>query len=354
MGSERDVPRLNRGLARYETDYYAILGVPLTADAKQIRRGYLQAAKGLHPDRFVNNPEAAERANFLFAKMVSPAHEVLGKERERGEYDAIIRMRLKRLLEAPPPDLWPQGEAVKGLAESANWEEEYLKRVQQIAAEQYTAMDTLLSKMEQLSELNLAYLLLKAGYSRASSSPTPRTTSGFSAGGGIPAGTPLSTPPVASPRVTQPPPPASSGVATSAEPSAAKPSPAQTRFLQALEMIERKQYRDAVQYLNFAISAEPNVARYYLHRGIAHLKQGNTGMAKADFLQVTRLEPGNAELMLEVRRWLQQIAPQQPVAGSSSSRQTSQAQKVVPPPSSPLKKEDKSGGFWGRLFGKKK
>jgi len=112
-------------------------------------------------------------------------------------------------------------------------------------------------------------------------------------------------------------------------------------------MIERKQYRDAVQYLNFAISAEPNVARYYLHRGIAHLKQGNAGMAKADFLQVSRLEPANAELMAEVRRWLQQVTTQQPVP--SPSRQTSQAQKVVPPP-----RKENNGGFLSRLFGRKK
>ncbi|MFS8865507.1 J domain-containing protein, partial [Synechococcus sp. H55.9] len=72
MGSNSDVPRLSRGLARYETDHFAILGVPLTADSKGIRRGYLQAAKALHPDRFVGDPEGAERANVLFAKLVSP------------------------------------------------------------------------------------------------------------------------------------------------------------------------------------------------------------------------------------------------------------------------------------------
>lgn len=103
MGSNSNVPRLNRGLARYETDHFAILGVPLTADSKGIRRGYLQAAKALHPDRFVGDPEGAERANILFAKLVNPANEVLTKERERGEYETVLKMRIKRLLETPPP-----------------------------------------------------------------------------------------------------------------------------------------------------------------------------------------------------------------------------------------------------------
>ncbi|MFS8824368.1 J domain-containing protein, partial [Synechococcus sp. R6-6] len=102
MGSNSNVPRLNRGLARYETDHFAILGVPLTADSKGIRRGYLQAAKALHPDRFVGDPEGAERANILFAKLVNPANEVLTKERERGEYETVLKMRIKRLLETPP------------------------------------------------------------------------------------------------------------------------------------------------------------------------------------------------------------------------------------------------------------
>ncbi|MEN9278710.1 MAG: tetratricopeptide repeat protein, partial [Thermostichus sp. DG_1_5_bins_95] len=145
--------------------------------------------------------------------------------------------------------------------------------------------------------------------------------------------------PVAAPSVPTAPP----------QPPTSKLSPAETRFLQALDMIERKQYRDAVQYLNFAIGAEPNVARYYLHRGIAHLKQGNTGMARADFVQVTRLDPGNAELMSEVRRWMQQTGPQQPVVGAAGGRQTTQAQKVVTPPP----KKEKEGGFFSRLFGKK-
>lgn len=350
MGANSDVPRLTRGLAKYETDYYAILGVPITADAKEIRRGYLKAAKSLHPDRFIGDPAAAERANLLFARLVSPANEVLSKDRERGEYEAILKMRIKRLLESPPADLWPQGEAVKGLAESANWQEEYVKRVQELAAELYSSMDGILSKGEQLSELNLAYLLLKADYKGIPASS--RTTSSPSTLGGIPARTTISTP-TPSARVTGTPaaaPPPSVPTAPP-EPPAPKLSPGETRFIQALDMIERKQYRDAIQYLNYAISVEPNVARYYLHRGIAHLKQGNTGMARADFLQATRLEPNNTELMLEVRRWMQQTGPQQPVAGAASSRQTAQAQKVMPPPP---KKNDNSGGFWDRLFGKKK
>lgn len=240
----------------------------------------------------------------------------------------------------PPPDLWPSGEAVKGLAEHPHWQEEYVRRVEKLAKEQYSSMETLLEKTEQLSELNLAYLLLKAGYQGIPTPSPSRTTVG-----GIPA-SPVVAPPSRPPVQPVPTPP-----------PAPKLSPAETRFIQALDMIERKQYRDAVQYLNFAISAEPNVARYYLHRGIAHLKQGNAGMAKADFMQASRLEPANAELMAEVRRWMQQVTTQQPVPVPKdsvpptrvASRQTSQAQKVVPPP----RKED-NGGFLSRLFGKKK
>ncbi|MEN9221461.1 MAG: DnaJ domain-containing protein, partial [Thermostichus sp. BF3_bins_97] len=206
MGSSSDVPRINRGLARYETDYFAILGVPLTADSKGIRRGYLQAAKALHPDRFVGDPDAAERANLLFAKLVSPANEMLAKDRERGEYEAVIKMRIKRLLDAPPPDLWPYGEAVKGLAESANWQEEYVKRIQKLSTEQYSSMDGILSKTEQLSELNLAYLLLKANYKGIPASTPSRTSS--SSQGGIPRSYPSTIPAATPPRSAPATPPA--------------------------------------------------------------------------------------------------------------------------------------------------
>ena len=45
------ISELKHGLFKYDVkDYYAILGVPIDADAKQVRSRYLQIAYLFHPD----------------------------------------------------------------------------------------------------------------------------------------------------------------------------------------------------------------------------------------------------------------------------------------------------------------
>ena len=39
-------------------DYYEVLGVAKGADAAEIKKGYRQKAKELHPDRNADNPNA--------------------------------------------------------------------------------------------------------------------------------------------------------------------------------------------------------------------------------------------------------------------------------------------------------
>lgn len=62
-------------------DYYEVLGVEKTADAKTIKRAFLKLARTLHPD--VNKEPDAE-ARF---KEVNEAYSVLSDERKRANYD---------------------------------------------------------------------------------------------------------------------------------------------------------------------------------------------------------------------------------------------------------------------------
>lgn len=62
-------------------DYYEILGVERDADAKTIKRAFLQKARALHPD--VNHDPGAEEA----FKEVNEAYAVLSDERKRANYD---------------------------------------------------------------------------------------------------------------------------------------------------------------------------------------------------------------------------------------------------------------------------
>jgi len=69
-------------------DYYAILGVPKTADADEIKRTYRKLAKKYHPDA---NPDGREAAEARF-KEVSEAYEVLGNAEKRKKYDEMSDM----------------------------------------------------------------------------------------------------------------------------------------------------------------------------------------------------------------------------------------------------------------------
>jgi DnaJ-class molecular chaperone len=66
-------------------DYYAILGVPKTAAAKDIKSAYRKLARKWHPDA---NPDNAKQAEEKF-KDISEAYEVLSDTEKRSKYDVL-------------------------------------------------------------------------------------------------------------------------------------------------------------------------------------------------------------------------------------------------------------------------
>ncbi|WP_084955973.1 molecular chaperone DnaJ [Thermoactinospora rubra] len=65
-----------------EKDYYAVLGVPKTASAEEIKKAYRKLARQYHPDANHGNPE--KETKF---KEVSEAYDVLSDPKRRKEYD---------------------------------------------------------------------------------------------------------------------------------------------------------------------------------------------------------------------------------------------------------------------------
>src|SRR5947207_9778136 len=68
-------------MATTERDYYELLGVPRTADDKEIKRAFRQKARELHPD-----VSDAPDAETQFREVVE-AYEVLSKPETRDLYD---------------------------------------------------------------------------------------------------------------------------------------------------------------------------------------------------------------------------------------------------------------------------
>ena len=81
-------------------DYYAVLGVPVHADAEEIANAYRRLAKAWHPDRRPGDGEAHER----FAAL-TVAFDVLGDPDTRARYDVVRGLRTTR--HDPPRDSWP-------------------------------------------------------------------------------------------------------------------------------------------------------------------------------------------------------------------------------------------------------
>jgi len=71
----------------FEKDFYAVLGVPASADGPAIKRAYRKLARGLHPDQ--RPGDAAAEARF---KEIGEAYAVLSKPQERGQYDELRAM----------------------------------------------------------------------------------------------------------------------------------------------------------------------------------------------------------------------------------------------------------------------
>lgn len=75
--------RLSLSFMQYK-DYYAVLGVPKTATAEEIKKAYRKLAVQYHPDKNQGNKAAEEKF-----KEIAEAYNVLGDEQKRKEYDNI-------------------------------------------------------------------------------------------------------------------------------------------------------------------------------------------------------------------------------------------------------------------------
>jgi curved DNA-binding protein CbpA len=291
-----EVFKISRGLASYKIpDYYAVLGLALTTDATQIRKKFLQLAKVLHPDIFGLTAEEKEIANTYLSKMVNPAYQTLNSDRERGEYLATLRL-FAQGQKQKAEEITFKSELAQKLYKYPH-ETTYARFVEEIAPQQYKSLDKIIQYTEDLSELNLVYLLTQQSLVFSSGSSAPS---------------------------------ASPAAASTAEPVKAPVQSPATRSIQMAELfISKKQWSDAIKELKAAEKLDPNSAKIFGLQGLVYMNQNVATMAKASFQKALKLDP------------------KEPTA----LKYINQVNAATPASKPPAKPDQKSGGLFG--WGKK-
>ncbi len=336
--------RIDRGIGHYDfNDYYAVLGLPLTAEASHVRKRYLLIAKCLHPDIHGRTPTEKQVATQYLSKLVNPAYNVLSQERERTEYSAILKLLGKRLMKrnqrfAPQSDI-----AKKYLISSKDIN--YEQAIQEIAKVQYHNLEGSLDQIGLLSELNLVHILLQEGYRHSSEasgnsgiiSPKP-----FSNGASNIPNTsainnkvnttqPNTTSNSYQTRSESQVPPRSASSSSSNTVNAASTGSINQYILQAENYISQKLWTSALKELRSVIQIDCNNSRCHALLGFVYMNQKLAGMSKVSFQQALKLNP-QEPLALKYINEVSGISPN--------------TEKSPPKP-----KDEKKGGFFGWLGG---
>ncbi|MGD1952146.1 MAG: DnaJ domain-containing protein [Leptolyngbyaceae cyanobacterium] len=295
-------------------DHHAILGVPLDADAKQVRKRYLKIARKLHPDSLrAATDEQKQQASELLSKLVNPAYEKLSQEKSAVEHK--VRLRLKgQQLQAQPALLSLSTEQFKKVAKSNNVEYAYSNALEPLVLKQYESLDQVMDAIGDISELNAIYVMRQGGApGQAEQSDKPSND-----GGGD------TTPDDDEGKVT---------VLSHRERRAKL---IESCINRAKEFEYKGNFQRAIIELREAVDAHPQNPKCHAELGRMYLRSNQLTMAGIYTKSALKLEPKN-EMALDVKKKLDTHA-KRTAKGSTTSTASG----------------DKSGGLFGGLFGGKK
>lgn len=312
---------IKHGLFKYDLiDHYAILGMPLDSDPKQVRKQYLKIARNLHPDTLKgkNDAEKKQASEFL-SKLVNPAYEQLSKPATASEYELVLKQTGKRLA-ADSGKVALDSDIAKQLAKtpSGSLDVAYKSAIKQVASSQYESLTQCIEATGQLSELNMVYLIRKQG--QVARAPVGSMGTSNSVKGDK---KPVDAPP--------PPPPKQT-------------SPAEAYIRRAQEYIEKKNYAKALLELRDGIKLEPNNSTGHALLGLCYLKQNQATMAKVHINKALAGDPKNP-LALQGKQALDRLM------GNTAAQKTPQKTPEKP---TDTKAKQQSGLFGGLFRGDKK
>jgi curved DNA-binding protein CbpA len=319
----------SQGLFQFEfTDHFAILGVSIDAEFNEIRKRYIKIARLLHPDTCpLENNEDKELAKDILSKLVSPAYNKFEKESERLEYYVVLN-KITQNVALLKNQLPLTTETAKQVASNPDFLNIYKNALSELAEKQYLDIRASLSVIEEISQLNLAYLSRKDGKTPgAIASNTinlPKVaTSGNNTG-----------------QNTDPPP----------KPKA-KVSLADQSCQRAEKFIATQNISQAVSELREALKLEPNNSKVHALLGICYLQQNQMTMAKLEIQKAIALNPQEAKAIEAQQLFEKANTPAGTAAAKAKavSKNTSASSKSSTPKKD--NKPEKGGGFFGGLFG---
>lgn len=320
--------QVNRGLFKLDlVDHHAILGVPLDADPKQVRKRYLKIARKLHPDSLLSaTDEQKQQASELLSKLVNPAYEVLSQEKASVEHKVSLKLKGQQL-QKQPALLSLSTEQSKKVANSNNVDYEYSNALKPLVLEQYESLETVIDAIGEISELNAVYVMRQGGAPAAPESVAP----------------------------SEPPPnPLDAGAVSTVKVKSSSERRAELikSFINRAKEFEYKgNFSRAIVELREAVKAHPQNPICHAELGRMYMRSNQLKMAKIHTKRALELD-SNHETATLVKKKLdaydkrngddnKRKGNDEPPAGRVSSK-------------SPKKPGGGSGGLFGGLFGGKK
>lgn len=296
---------IQQGLFQFvDIDHYAVLGIPIGADFKEMRQRYLTVARQLHPDtcKAITKAEK-DRANSVLSKLINPSWQQLSKEASRLEYQVILSQISRGLAQNLPQLSLTSNTAQQLLNTKKNVELEYKSLVKSLATEQYTSLDNIYQKIIQLSDLNLAYLIRSQGTSF-------QPASKFS----------IEIPQQVSKTIHKD----TIIEITDQQPQEEilKESPVIAYIRRAQNYAEKNNYAQVISEMRDALKLEPNNSTCHGLLGLAYLKQNQATMAKIHITTALKSGPQDP-IAIEAKRELDKTLASnanQPKSGQSSKQ----------------------------------
>jgi curved DNA-binding protein CbpA len=318
--------KIEQGLFNLDfTDYHAILGVPVDADMKDIRKGYLKVARRLHPDSCAKDAESdRQRAAEFLSKMVNPAYEKLSQEKNYSEYCVLLRIKGQQALKQQETVLLIS-EPARKLAASNDIDNFYRLTLSKLAEQQYENLSESLDITGQISEMNLVYLMRKEGRGDL--------TLGKKA--------PVGSAPMGKPAIAE----------TASTPVVASTDTLVSAYLRRAQEFEKKQdYSRVLLELREATRIDPTNSICHSRLGEIYLKTNQAKMAKIHFTKALELNPQDEAALAGMKRLEGSGTTGGTTVGTVAAKKPG---KVDPKAASKSGNVDPKPGLFG-LFGKKK